>query len=775
MSNKTASQQAGPEPKIKPGDTIYIGDECSKSCGGKLKSVRKKLKNNDCSNSSWLLKRCDKCGKVYMGYNAYNSKGFLLNNYNFRAFKPIDKININNGNVIEIIKPDTPILIGKNCKCKYSNVPEYRLQTCIKIVGKDNKRLYFKASKCKNCSTIIIPKVEYAQFKNQLPNYRTNTVVTMRGLKQGYDIYKEGMELERGSTICISDECDGCNTTLKNGSVRLRENNGKLKSWSLKYCSKCNRLFMGSDVYNKEGFTLNFYNFRILPGCKEININNGNPIYEVEEKESIIVGERCICTSRRMPETVEPVDISIKAIDGQQLYFKAERCKECGRIIINPAIYKQFKVRLITYKMYLIPAEPLISQSTKKQRAKERCKECGRIIINPAIYKQFKVRLITYKMYLIPAEPLISQSTKKQRAKNAKTSKLKSAPIDDSKLSVTYSALRMPDRKIRKDENIYLLSRHNNRCRGELFTFRGTFEADDKKNIVSKIYFCRECRKLLIEKEKYLDIQPELNKYNFIDTDEKEIAATKGVNQANRSVKTSTYISPQEFITRTNVNNCVTNHDFSHITAEVKIYTKRREVETVKIPAIYCKTPQEFITRTNVNNCVTNHDFSHITAEVKIYTKRREVETVKIPAIYCKTCNKYYILENEYQQLLKQGKPLCSIVEKTYWSKGSNVDTSMRLRSESLMHTLGYTVNAQDNLSEGQRRDILNMIIEEEIMSKGQILTHLKYLIDMHKNRANMTNAVNKWSKDREYVSRYVSSDRKVEVGKIIKKNYIRS
>ena len=155
-----------------------------------------------------------------------------------------------------------------------------------------------------------------------------------------------------------------------------------------------------------------------------------------------------------------------------------------------------------------------------------------------------------------------------------------------------------------------------------------------------------------------------------------------------------------------------------------------------------------------------------VIATVKVLNSVGVLKEVSVPAAYCKTCNKYYILETEYQKLKKYGHIVCKVVENTYWTKDLK-DNPFNLNEESVLHLLGYNVNAQANLSQSQRWGLLETMVDEKVLTRMEICSHLDYLINQSKNRKNFDLAISKWKSDRAYISKYVAGSRKVEIGKI--------
>lgn len=162
----------------------------------------------------------------------------------------------------------------------------------------------------------------------------------------------------------------------------------------------------------------------------------------------------------------------------------------------------------------------------------------------------------------------------------------------------------------------------------------------------------------------------------------------------------------------------------------------------------------DFLTRMSAKRCiVAGHELLDIQARVKVLCNDYKVMEDVIPASYCRTCEKYFILEADYQMLKEKGTILCNVVEQTYWGKNNNGFHSVS--DESLLFKMGYNVNAINNLNYRERQKILETALANKLLTKAEILSHLDYLIRRSQNNMALVNAVNKWKEDREFVRRF--------------------
>lgn len=166
----------------------------------------------------------------------------------------------------------------------------------------------------------------------------------------------------------------------------------------------------------------------------------------------------------------------------------------------------------------------------------------------------------------------------------------------------------------------------------------------------------------------------------------------------------------------------------------------------------------DFLTRSNLKHCQKEgHSLEDIKARVPITKPDGTIATVDIPAVHCHTCQKLYLLESEYQKLNQKGIPLCAVVEQEYWRNPTDKekDWQMSGKSGSTLWVHGYNVNHNKNLSHAQRKTILTMLLQDEILTKAEITSHLDSLISRAGHRNNWENAREKWIQDRNFVSNY--------------------
>lgn len=77
------------------------------------------------------------------------------------------------------------------------------------------------------------------------------------------------------------------------------------------------------------------------------------------------------------------------------------------------------------------------------------------------------------------------------------------------------------------------------------------------------------------------------------------------------------------------------------------------------------------------------------------------------------------------------------------------------MASESILRICGYTVNQNDNLSESERRHILQYLMDKGIITKYRVSEYLQFFINNSQHRANVKTARGRWEADLSWVRSY--------------------
>ena len=155
---------------------------------------------------------------------------------------------------------------------------------------------------------------------------------------------------------------------------------------------------------------------------------------------------------------------------------------------------------------------------------------------------------------------------------------------------------------------------------------------------------------------------------------------------------------------------------------------------------------------------------------VKLLRKDGAEIDYEVYVAYCKDCNQYYMFKHDFLEMRKIGIPLCA----TYYEedlKKKKIITKFQYKSQSVLHSMGYTVNAVLDLSSIERQDILLKALNKNLFEINDLLSFLNWLIQTRQSQPKYEMAVAKWKEDMEFVKNYHKCDRdKIYIEKIITK-----
>ena len=208
---------------------------------------------------------------------------------------------------------------------------------------------------------------------------------------------------------------------------------------------------------------------------------------------------------------------------------------------------------------------------------------------------------------------------------------------------------------------------------------------------------------------------------------------------------------------------------------DTDVLPKERTGTGDKKIAVVKEIPEgHIITRVTLFKCTkNNHKLTDICCCVRILKENGEESVEKIPGGYCKECDRYFILEEDYKQLKQKGLLLCRVVEADYWvTQGKEMDYS-QLKTESLLHMMGYNVNVVENLTVQQRQGLLKFIVDEGILTVAEIRSRLRWLINRGSKTPRMWKAVLKWKSDSDFLKQYgLDNKMKIDVEEVSAKRY---
>ena len=113
----------------------------------------------------------------------------------------------------------------------------------------------------------------------------------------------------------------------------------------------------------------------------------------------------------------------------------------------------------------------------------------------------------------------------------------------------------------------------------------------------------------------------------------------------------------------------------------------------------------------------------------------------------------YYFNEKELPRLLKLGKLQCTL--KIFTDETLNKGAALSEQAaQSLLNKCGYNVQSgsSQELSADERHHILDGVIRNEVYPYEKVKSFLQWLIDVRKNRKDMSRAISKWQEDIGYL-----------------------
>ncbi len=171
---------------------------------------------------------------------------------------------------------------------------------------------------------------------------------------------------------------------------------------------------------------------------------------------------------------------------------------------------------------------------------------------------------------------------------------------------------------------------------------------------------------------------------------------------------------------------------------------------------------KDFLVRTTSFSCRKNgHKYKEITACVTVILSRNRFQEIYLPGWYCEKCKCYYISENDFERIDRIGAIVAQVYSEKEWrEKGRAYRSFSDLSEESILHKLGYNVNAADNLSDAVRQDILASAVDFNLITRREVIDFLTWMINTRSNNDRMQTAIGKWETDLRFISDYKLNSR---------------
>ena len=165
------------------------------------------------------------------------------------------------------------------------------------------------------------------------------------------------------------------------------------------------------------------------------------------------------------------------------------------------------------------------------------------------------------------------------------------------------------------------------------------------------------------------------------------------------------------------------------------------------------------VVRTNSFKCYkADHDIQTLWCIFTMVRPNGDHVRKNVKVGFCEDCDCYFIYTHDYNQLKKIGLILCEFIDSRMFYKYGIMKcreyNPCEWNETSKLYRLGYNVSAKNNLSHHQRWHLLLRIIEEGVMSCGEIYSFINNQIETKYYLDHMENAISKWSDDLDYLGR---------------------
>ena len=180
----------------------------------------------------------------------------------------------------------------------------------------------------------------------------------------------------------------------------------------------------------------------------------------------------------------------------------------------------------------------------------------------------------------------------------------------------------------------------------------------------------------------------------------------------------------------------------------------------------------DFLVRKTSGHRRKGHTLEPVRATVSIMPRMGgDMKPFEFDADWCPKCRKYFMTEDTYIRLKRQGYICCKVIEeKDIGTKAAGDGFYGKLASESILHMYGYNVNQKENLSRDERQAIIAFVIENKVQTAREIAVLLEWLISQRENMPTMRVAVQRWREDLQFVRYYRTPKRRVQVDRIYAK-----
>lgn len=205
-------------------------------------------------------------------------------------------------------------------------------------------------------------------------------------------------------------------------------------------------------------------------------------------------------------------------------------------------------------------------------------------------------------------------------------------------------------------------------------------------------------------------------------------------------------------------------NDFSLKYIEPYIITPKENINKID----YCDV---IVVSYNKTCTSKSHRIEDIIAILEIINTAGDIQEIEINASYCHNCSRYIILKTDYKNI--EGQPTCEVIgsdEQIAENQYKYLYKSHKAaKSHSILTRRGYTVKSISRQTSLQRRTILIGLIQNNILTKAEIISHLDSNIQRGSKIPSWSKATEKWIEDREFISKLTLEDiRTIKIRRLI-------
>lgn len=160
-------------------------------------------------------------------------------------------------------------------------------------------------------------------------------------------------------------------------------------------------------------------------------------------------------------------------------------------------------------------------------------------------------------------------------------------------------------------------------------------------------------------------------------------------------------------------------------------------------------------------------EIEHDTEEMIGHAKNKLTnKDVSFTVTYCYNCDKFYALDIVVEKLLNMN----IIIDVCMYPDVGDGSSFGRYDERSILRANGYTVSSNSHLTSEMRQNILANIIDCGIMTRNQIIYHLRGLIELRllQYSKDFSSAISKWRSDIDFVATYKTPEQLEVYGEII-------